>query len=137
MNITTYVKVVPRLVSEATSRVKRFSEGRKGTSHEEAFCGRDDIDEEFIRLMKYCVQNMLATLDALAESVSCYESSKNLHNRYRGDHNAMLWIYYMLVWIKNTRAWMLLRGLMVILLFVLLAALFQMNTIIWLQRLLR
>ena len=43
-------------------------------------------------------------------------------------------IYYMLVWIKNTRAWMLLRGLMVILLFVLLAALFQMNTIIWIAR---
>ena len=40
----------------------------------------------------------------------------------------------MLVWIKNTRAWMLLRGLMVILLFVLLAALFQMNTIIWIAR---
>ena len=43
-------------------------------------------------------------------------------------------IYYMLVWIKNTRAWMLLRGLMVILLFVLLAALLQMNTIIWIAR---
>lgn len=40
--------------------------------------------------------------------------------------------YYMLVWIKDTRAWMLLKGILVILLFVLLAAIFQMNTIIWL-----
>ncbi|MCI5874734.1 MAG: diadenylate cyclase CdaA [Clostridiales bacterium] len=42
--------------------------------------------------------------------------------------------YYMLVWIKNTRAWVLLRGLMVILLFVLIAAVFQMNTIIWIAK---
>ncbi len=42
--------------------------------------------------------------------------------------------YYMLLWIKNTRAWVLLRGLMVILLFVLLAAVFQMNTIIWIAK---
>ena len=32
-------------------------------------------------------------------------------------------IYYMLVWIKDTRAWMLLRGILVILAFVLLAVL--------------
>lgn len=43
-------------------------------------------------------------------------------------------LYYMLVWIKNTRAWNLLKGLMVILLFVLVAALFQMNTIIWIAK---
>ena len=36
------------------------------------------------------------------------------------------------VWIKNTRAWMLFKGLMVILVFVFLAAVFQMNTILWL-----
>ena len=39
--------------------------------------------------------------------------------------------YYMLVWIKDTRAWMLLKGILVILAFVLIAAIFQMNTIIW------
>ena len=42
--------------------------------------------------------------------------------------------YYMLVWIQNTRAWMLLRGLLVILLFVLVAVIFQMNTIIWITQ---
>ncbi len=40
-------------------------------------------------------------------------------------------VYCMLVWIKNTRAWMLLRGILVILVFVAVAAVFQMNTIIW------
>ncbi len=40
--------------------------------------------------------------------------------------------YTILVWIKSTRAWMLFKGLMVILVFVLLAAGFQMNTILWL-----
>ena len=40
-------------------------------------------------------------------------------------------IYYMLVWIKDTRAWMLLRGILVILAFVLLAVIFEMNTIVW------
>lgn len=41
-------------------------------------------------------------------------------------------IYNLLIWIKSTRAWNLFKGLMVILLFVLLAAIFQMNTILWL-----
>ncbi len=40
--------------------------------------------------------------------------------------------YYMMAWIKNTRAWTLLRGVLFILIFVLLAAIFQMNTILWL-----
>ncbi len=39
--------------------------------------------------------------------------------------------YYMLLWIKNTRAWALLKGILVILLFVAIAAVFQMNTILW------
>lgn len=39
--------------------------------------------------------------------------------------------YYMLVWIKDTRAWTLLKGIVVILIFVVLAAFFQMNTILW------
>ena len=42
--------------------------------------------------------------------------------------------YYMLVWIKNTRAWVLLKGLLVILIFVGIAAVFQMNTIIWIAK---
>jgi diadenylate cyclase len=41
-------------------------------------------------------------------------------------------LYSVLVWIKNTRAWALFKGIIVIAVFVLLAALFQMNTILWL-----
>jgi diadenylate cyclase len=41
-------------------------------------------------------------------------------------------IYHVLLWIKNTRAWNLLKGIVVILLFVLIAAVFEMTTILWL-----
>ncbi len=40
-------------------------------------------------------------------------------------------IYHILVWIKNTKAWSLLKGILVIAVFVLLAAYFEMNTILW------
>lgn len=41
-------------------------------------------------------------------------------------------LYYFLLWVKNSRAWALMRGLLVVFVFLLLAALFQMNTILWL-----
>ncbi len=40
-------------------------------------------------------------------------------------------IYHILLWIKNTRAWSLLKGLLVVVVFVILAALFNMSTILW------
>lgn len=40
-------------------------------------------------------------------------------------------IYHILTWIKNTKAWNLLKGLVVILVFILIAAIMEMNTIIW------
>ncbi|MBP3475874.1 MAG: diadenylate cyclase CdaA [Lachnospiraceae bacterium] len=39
--------------------------------------------------------------------------------------------YHLLVWIKNTKAWALLKGVVVIAVFVLIAAIFRMNTILW------
>ena len=39
-------------------------------------------------------------------------------------------VYHILVWIKNTRAWSLLKGFMVIAGFILVAAFFEMNTIV-------
>lgn len=39
--------------------------------------------------------------------------------------------YHILVWIKNTKAWSLLRGLIVIVFFILVAAFFEMTTILW------
>ncbi|MBR5766324.1 MAG: diadenylate cyclase CdaA [Lachnospiraceae bacterium] len=43
-------------------------------------------------------------------------------------------VYHVLVWIKNTRAWSLLRGIVIILVFVFLAALFDMTTILWIAK---
>lgn len=39
--------------------------------------------------------------------------------------------YHILLWIKSTRAWNLFKGIMVILIFVVIAAFFQMSTILW------
>lgn len=43
-------------------------------------------------------------------------------------------IYHVLIWIKNTRAWSLLKGLAIILAFWMVAAYFRMSTILWLGR---
>ncbi len=40
-------------------------------------------------------------------------------------------LYNILVWIKKTRAWNLLKGILVVAVFILIAAVFQMNTILW------
>ena len=40
-------------------------------------------------------------------------------------------IYHILLWIKNTRAWSLLKGLFVVGVFVVLAMVFNMSTILW------
>lgn len=41
-------------------------------------------------------------------------------------------IYYILIWIRDSRAWTLLKGLLVIFAFVLVAYFFKMTTILWL-----
>ena len=43
-------------------------------------------------------------------------------------------LYYTLVWRKTTRAWILLKGLIVILAFLLLAYFFRMTTILWMAQ---
>ncbi len=40
-------------------------------------------------------------------------------------------IYYVINWFRTTRAWVLLKGILVILFFVALAAIFKFNTILW------
>lgn len=40
-------------------------------------------------------------------------------------------VYHIMVWMKQTRAWMLMKGLAVICLFIFIAALMEMNTILW------
>ena len=41
-------------------------------------------------------------------------------------------LYHILSWLKSTRAWALFKGLLVVLVFLLFAAIFQMTTILWL-----
>lgn len=43
-------------------------------------------------------------------------------------------VYQIVVWIKNTKAWMLLKGITVLSIFILLAFIFQMHTILWLAK---
>ena len=43
-------------------------------------------------------------------------------------------VYNIMVWIKNTKAWSLLRGVIVILAFIVLAYLFNMTTILWIVK---
>lgn len=45
-----------------------------------------------------------------------------------------LLVYYVLVWMKATRAWTLLKGLIVIAGFLLLASVFKMTTILWIAQ---
>ena len=45
-----------------------------------------------------------------------------------------LLLYYILVWMKTTRAWALLKGLIVIFAFLLFALVFHMNTILWMAQ---
>ena len=41
-------------------------------------------------------------------------------------------IYIILLWIKNTKAWQLLKGILIIFLFTAFAVFFRLNTIVWL-----
>lgn len=43
-------------------------------------------------------------------------------------------VYHLMIWIKNTKAWMLLKGIIVLAVFILLAALLNMNTILWIVK---
>jgi len=43
-------------------------------------------------------------------------------------------IYQLMVWIKNTKAWMLLKGIIVLAVFILIAAIFKMHTILYIAK---
>ncbi len=43
-------------------------------------------------------------------------------------------VYQIMVWIKNTKAWSLLKGIIFIMVFILVAAILEMNTIIWIAK---
>lgn len=80
------------------------------------------------------VRSVIASLDAFWEKVSMNTKIKITSIDALEIIIIAVLIYYMLVWIKSTRAWMLLKGLVVIFLFVGFAGVMQMNTIIWIAK---
>lgn len=43
-------------------------------------------------------------------------------------------VYHIMVWIKNTKAWVFVKGVIFIMVFILIAAIFEMNTILWIAQ---
>lgn len=43
-------------------------------------------------------------------------------------------VYELMIWIRNTKAWMLFKGLAVVLIFFIVASIFDMTTILWIAR---
>ena len=40
-------------------------------------------------------------------------------------------LYHIIIWVKNTRAWILMKGIVVLLVFCLMAYILHMNVILW------
>ena len=78
------------------------------------------------------IQNLLGMVNAFVEKY-LYGFSIPRFNRIDFVEIIIisLLVYNILVWVKNTRAWVLLRGIIIIVIFCLIAALFQMSTILW------
>lgn len=45
-----------------------------------------------------------------------------------------LLVYQLMVWIKNTKAWMLFKGIAVVVMFVIIASFFELTTILWIAQ---
>lgn len=77
----------------------------------------------------------MAQLVSLAEKYISFESiPRMVFTDYVEILIISFLVYEVMVWIKNTRAWSLMRGMIVIVLFILLAYVFQMTTILWLVK---
>ena len=78
------------------------------------------------------VQTFISTIEGFAEKLYWITPQKIRVTDIVEIFIITFLFYHVLVWIKGTRAWMLFKGIVVILLFILVAAVFQMNTILWL-----
>lgn len=67
------------------------------------------------------------------EKIGTYPTTMNFSDLVEILITALL-LYYILVWMKTTRAWALLKGVIVVGAFLLLAAAFKMNTILWIAK---
>ena len=80
------------------------------------------------------MQNIIELLNVFQEELSSVLSMANLTLTWVDIVEILIisfLFYYVLIWVKSTRAWNLFKGIMIILLFVLIAGIFQMSTILW------
>lgn len=80
------------------------------------------------------MQNFIELLNVFQEELSSVLSMANLTLTWVDIVEILIisfLFYTVLLWVKSTRAWNLFKGIMMILIFVLIAALFQMSTILW------
>ncbi len=80
------------------------------------------------------MQDFWASMEAFKERISLYLNLPSFQISVIDIIEILIisvLIYHVLIWIKNTRAWNLFKGIIIILLFVVVAAAFQMNTILW------
>ena len=83
------------------------------------------------------MQNISGMIGVFAEKLTKYIGMPKLSLRLSDFIEIMIisvLFYHVLVWIKTTRTWNLFKGILIILMFVLIAAVFQMNTILWLAQ---
>ncbi|MGN1156133.1 MAG: diadenylate cyclase CdaA [Agathobacter sp.] len=81
------------------------------------------------------MQNIVELLYVFQEELSSVLSMANLTLTWVDIVEILIisvLFYHVLLWVKSTRAWNLFKGILMILIFVLIAALFQMSTILWL-----
>lgn len=78
------------------------------------------------------IDNLFATLNAFASKYLFWINSPQIGKIDVVEIIIISFLVYkILVWFKKTRAWNLLKGIIVVVIFVMLAAMFQMNTILW------
>lgn len=73
------------------------------------------------------------SLNEFLEGLSLYKVTLNVGDVLEILIIAIL-LYYILVWMKTTRAWSLMKGIVMIGTFLIIADLFHMNTILWIAR---
>jgi len=82
--------------------------------------------------MRRMIDNLFATLNAFASKYLFWINSPQIGKIDVVEIIIISFLVYkILVWFKKTRAWNLLKGIIVVVMFVMLAAMFQMNTILW------
>lgn len=80
------------------------------------------------------MQDMIELFNVFRENISSVLSMANLTITWVDVVEILIisfLFYQILMWVKSTRAWNLFKGIMIILVFVTIAALFQMSTILW------